>query len=148
MKVQIFLFRSHSRTGWLVLFEFTNSLFPVVNFIWTASYLRNMRGWVWLTRVNSNSFLIVLGLSAKPLSQSSHACRHASLSQKYGQRKVWSMVAPWTDYLKVQSAFMIDLNQVSLSLRNCTNRSLILLDEFGKGTLSTGEHEHWVSSVS
>lgn len=32
---------------------------------------------------------------------------------------------------------MIDLNQVSLSLRNCTNRTLILLDEFGKGTLST-----------
>lgn len=33
---------------------------------------------------------------------------------------------------------MIDLNQVSLALRNCTDRSLILLDEFGKGTLSTG----------
>lgn len=41
--------------------------------------------------------------------------------------------------LQVQSAFMIDLNQVSLSLRNCTKRTLILLDEFGKGTLSTGE---------
>lgn len=37
-----------------------------------------------------------------------------------------------------QSAFMIDLNQVSLALRNCTERSLIILDEFGKGTLSTG----------
>jgi hypothetical protein len=33
---------------------------------------------------------------------------------------------------------MIDLNQVSLALRNCTDRSLILLDEFGKGTLPTG----------
>ena len=33
---------------------------------------------------------------------------------------------------------MIDLAQVSLALRNCTPRSLILLDEFGKGTLSTG----------
>lgn len=32
---------------------------------------------------------------------------------------------------------MIDLNQVSLALRNSTARSLILLDEFGKGTLST-----------
>jgi len=37
-----------------------------------------------------------------------------------------------------QSAFMIDLNQVSFALRNCTERSLIILDEFGKGTLSTG----------
>ncbi|KAI0632052.1 DNA mismatch repair protein MutS [Trametes polyzona] len=36
---------------------------------------------------------------------------------------------------RVQSAFMIDLNQVSLALRNCTARSLVLLDEFGKGTL-------------
>jgi DNA mismatch repair protein MSH5 len=33
---------------------------------------------------------------------------------------------------------MIDLNQVSLALRNVTARSLILLDEFGKGTVSTG----------
>ncbi|KAL1950078.1 hypothetical protein VTO73DRAFT_5200 [Trametes versicolor] len=39
---------------------------------------------------------------------------------------------------QVQSAFMIDLNQVSLSLRNCTARSLIILDEFGKGTLPAG----------
>lgn len=35
---------------------------------------------------------------------------------------------------------MIDLNQVSLALRNCTSRSLILLDEFGKGTSSTGQY--------
>ncbi|TFY68394.1 hypothetical protein EVG20_g3567 [Dentipellis fragilis] len=41
----------------------------------------------------------------------------------------------------VQSAFMIDLNQVSLALRNSTSRSLILLDEFGKGTLSTGSYK-------
>ena len=39
---------------------------------------------------------------------------------------------------QVQSAFMIDLNQVSLALRNATPRSLILLDEFGKGTITTG----------
>ncbi|KAH9080364.1 DNA mismatch repair protein MutS [Lactarius deliciosus] len=37
-------------------------------------------------------------------------------------------------YPQVQSAFMIDLNQVSLGLRNATPRSLVLLDEFGKGT--------------
>lgn len=33
---------------------------------------------------------------------------------------------------------MIDLNQVSLALRNSTERSLILLDEFGKGTMASG----------
>lgn len=35
---------------------------------------------------------------------------------------------------------MIDLNQVSLALRNATERSLILLDEFGKGTVSAGSY--------
>ncbi|BEJ07144.1 hypothetical protein CcaverHIS641_0404130 [Cutaneotrichosporon cavernicola] len=36
------------------------------------------------------------------------------------------------------SAFMIDLGQVSQALRGATSRSLIILDEFGKGT-STGD---------
>ena len=40
--------------------------------------------------------------------------------------------------VQVQSAFMIDLNQVSLALRNATSCSLVLLDEFGKGTVSSG----------
>ena len=40
---------------------------------------------------------------------------------------------------------MIDLNQVSLALRNCTARSLIILDEFGKGTLSSGKHLSFLS---
>lgn len=49
--------------------------------------------------------------------------------------------------VQVQSAFMIDLNQVSLALRNATSRSLVLLDEFGKGTVSSGmfsknDHQH------
>lgn len=43
--------------------------------------------------------------------------------------------------LQVQSAFMIDLNQVSLALRNSTARSLIILDEFGKGTLPAGSYD-------
>ncbi|KAF9452964.1 hypothetical protein P691DRAFT_659812 [Macrolepiota fuliginosa MF-IS2] len=51
--------------------------------------------------------------------------------------KIFTRVSTRESVSKVQSAFMIDLNQVSLSLRNCTKRSLILLDEFGKGTLST-----------
>ncbi|ORY26954.1 putative meiotic recombination-related protein, partial [Naematelia encephala] len=35
---------------------------------------------------------------------------------------------------RVGSAFMIDLSQVSHALRGATDRSLIILDEFGKGT--------------
>ncbi|PKA58124.1 DNA mismatch repair protein MSH5 [Apostasia shenzhenica] len=35
-----------------------------------------------------------------------------------------------------QSAFMIDLHQVGMMLRHATPRSLCLLDEFGKGTLT------------
>ncbi|KAK3135181.1 hypothetical protein QOZ80_5BG0415540 [Eleusine coracana subsp. coracana] len=35
-----------------------------------------------------------------------------------------------------QSAFMIDLHQVGTMLRHATSRSLCLLDEFGKGTLT------------
>ncbi|KIY71247.1 hypothetical protein CYLTODRAFT_346399 [Cylindrobasidium torrendii FP15055 ss-10] len=51
---------------------------------------------------------------------------------------VFTRISTRESVSKVQSAFMIDLNQVSLALRNSTPRSLILLDEFGKGTLSTG----------
>ena len=39
----------------------------------------------------------------------------------------------------MRSAFMIDLAQVAVALRNSTERSLVLLDEFGKGTLPSGE---------
>ncbi|KXN88301.1 hypothetical protein AN958_07760, partial [Leucoagaricus sp. SymC.cos] len=51
--------------------------------------------------------------------------------------KIFTRMSTRESVSKVQSAFMIDLNQVSFALRNCTKRSLILLDEFGKGTLST-----------
>ncbi|KAF9013228.1 muts domain V-domain-containing protein [Cyathus striatus] len=51
--------------------------------------------------------------------------------------KIFTRVSTRESVSKVQSAFMIDLNQVSLALRNCTPRSLLVLDEFGKGTLST-----------
>ncbi|PWW76611.1 hypothetical protein C7212DRAFT_357556 [Tuber magnatum] len=40
--------------------------------------------------------------------------------------------------LKIQSAFMIDLQQISSSLRLATRRSLLVIDEFGKGTDSSG----------
>ncbi|KAG6890840.1 hypothetical protein C0995_003273 [Termitomyces sp. Mi166 len=51
--------------------------------------------------------------------------------------RIFTRISTRESVSKVQSAFMIDLNQVSLALRNCTARSLVLLDEFGKGTLST-----------
>jgi DNA mismatch repair protein MSH5 len=35
------------------------------------------------------------------------------------------------------STFMIDLQQISFMLENCTRRSLLVIDEFGKGTSST-----------
>ncbi|KAJ5588898.1 DNA mismatch repair protein MutS core [Penicillium hordei] len=35
---------------------------------------------------------------------------------------------------KVQSTFMNDLQQISLCLKQVTNRSLVIIDEFGKGT--------------
>ncbi|EDN03922.1 hypothetical protein HCAG_01787 [Histoplasma mississippiense (nom. inval.)] len=42
-------------------------------------------------------------------------------------------------YLKqAQSSFMIDLQQVSFALVLATERSLVIIDEFGKGTESTG----------
>ncbi|CAG8587142.1 7126_t:CDS:10, partial [Dentiscutata heterogama] len=37
----------------------------------------------------------------------------------------------------IQSAFMIDLQQISIAIRNSTSRSLLIFDEFGKGTGST-----------
>ncbi|KAH8114747.1 muts domain V-domain-containing protein [Phellopilus nigrolimitatus] len=51
--------------------------------------------------------------------------------------KIFTRVQTRESVSKIQSAFMIDLNQVSLALRNSTPRSLILLDEFGKGTISS-----------
>lgn len=43
------------------------------------------------------------------------------------------------DLAQNQSAFMIDLQQISVALNLATNRSLLIIDEFGKGTDSHGE---------
>ncbi|KIP05169.1 hypothetical protein PHLGIDRAFT_74704, partial [Phlebiopsis gigantea 11061_1 CR5-6] len=51
--------------------------------------------------------------------------------------KIFTRIQTRESVSKAQSAFMIDLNQVSLALRNSTSRSLVLLDEFGKGTVAT-----------
>lgn len=54
--------------------------------------------------------------------------------------KVFTRIQTRESVSKMQSAFMIDLNQVSLALRNMTTpRSLLILDEFGKGTLPAGQ---------
>ncbi|CAG8389755.1 unnamed protein product [Penicillium salamii] len=43
---------------------------------------------------------------------------------------------------KIQSTFMGDLQQISLCLRHVTSRSLVLIDEFGKGTNESGLFFH------
>ncbi|KDQ17450.1 hypothetical protein BOTBODRAFT_185628 [Botryobasidium botryosum FD-172 SS1] len=49
--------------------------------------------------------------------------------------KIFALLQTQESVSKPPSAFMSDLNQVSYILRNCTSRSLVLLDEFGKGTI-------------
>ena len=53
---------------------------------------------------------------------------------------------------KPQSAFMIDLQQITLAMKLATHRSLVIIDEFGKGTdsddgagLACGVFEHFLS---
>ncbi|KAI0031053.1 DNA mismatch repair protein MutS [Vararia minispora EC-137] len=54
--------------------------------------------------------------------------------------KIFTRVQTRESVSRIQSSFMIDLNQVSLAIRSSTSRSLILLDEFGKGTLPAGSY--------
>jgi len=49
--------------------------------------------------------------------------------------KIFALLQTQESVSKPPSAFMSDLNQMSYVLRNCTNKSLVLLDEFGKGTI-------------
>ncbi|KAK1921135.1 muts domain V-domain-containing protein [Papiliotrema laurentii] len=49
--------------------------------------------------------------------------------------KIYTRMQTRESVSKAASAFMIDLSQVSLALRGATPRSLVILDEFGKGTL-------------
>ena len=44
-----------------------------------------------------------------------------------------------SDYVQIQSTFMLDLQQISLLLKFSTRKSLIIIDEFGKGTDLNGE---------
>ncbi|KAI4708272.1 hypothetical protein J4E89_006894 [Alternaria sp. Ai002NY15] len=51
--------------------------------------------------------------------------------------KILSRVTTRETVSRVQSAFMIDLQQISLALSLATRRSLLIIDEFGKGTESS-----------
>lgn len=52
--------------------------------------------------------------------------------------KILTRISTRETVSRVLSAFMIDLQQVSLALNLATNRSLLVIDEFGKGTEADG----------
>ena len=48
--------------------------------------------------------------------------------------KIFTRIGASDDLVQNQSTFMVEMNEVSSILNNCTDRSLILLDEVGRGT--------------
>ena len=52
--------------------------------------------------------------------------------------KILTRIATRETVSKFQSAFMIDLQQIALATTLATHRSLVILDELGKGTDSSG----------
>lgn len=52
--------------------------------------------------------------------------------------KILSRVTTRESVSRTQSTFMIDLQQISVALNLATRRSLLIIDEFGKGTESSG----------
>lgn len=66
--------------------------------------------------------------------------------------KILTRISTRESVSRNQSAFMIDLQQVALAMRLATHRSLIVIDEFGKGTnsidgagLACGAFEYFLS---
>jgi DNA mismatch repair protein MSH5 len=66
--------------------------------------------------------------------------------------KILTRIATRESVSRSQSAFMIDLQQVALSMALATRRSLVVIDEFGKGTgvvdgaaLACGVFEHFLN---
>lgn len=57
--------------------------------------------------------------------------------------KILTRIATRETVSKFQSAFMIDLQQVAHSMNTATHRSLVIIDEFGKGTESNGRHNSY-----
>jgi DNA mismatch repair ATPase MutS len=67
--------------------------------------------------------------------------------------KILTRISTRETVSRVQSAFMIDLQQVSLALSLATHRSLLVIDEFGKGTEASGPYTRnsllaWLTAVS
>ncbi|KAG9540658.1 hypothetical protein KCU71_g19642, partial [Aureobasidium melanogenum] len=62
--------------------------------------------------------------------------------------KILTRVATRESVSRNQSAFMIDLQQISVALNLATNRSLLIIDEFGKGTNSHGNYKQGRSNNS
>lgn len=54
--------------------------------------------------------------------------------------KILTRIATRESVSKFQSAFMIDLQQVAFAMSLATQRSLVIIDEFGKGTESRGTY--------
>lgn len=52
--------------------------------------------------------------------------------------KILTKIATRETVSKFQSAFMIDLQQIALATTLATHRSLVIIDELGKGTDSSG----------
>jgi len=66
--------------------------------------------------------------------------------------KIFTRITTKETVSKVQSAFMIDMQQIAIALNSCTRRSLLVIDEFGKGTdtcdgagLAAGVIQHLLS---
>ncbi|MCJ1249396.1 MutS protein msh5 [Trapelia coarctata] len=66
--------------------------------------------------------------------------------------KILTRIATRETVSRIQSAFMIDLQQISSAINMATNRTLLIIDEFGKGTdaadgagLACGVFEHLLS---
>ena len=53
--------------------------------------------------------------------------------------KIITRISTRESVSKAQSAFMNDLQQMAVIMQSATNHSLVIIDEFGKGTDSRGE---------
>lgn len=64
--------------------------------------------------------------------------------------RILTRIATKETITRAQSAFMLDLQQVTKALSLATQRSLVIVDEFGKGTNSNGKqvNDHTETSVA
>ena len=62
--------------------------------------------------------------------------------------KILTRIATRETVSKFQSAFMIDLQQIALAMTLATHRSLVIVDELGKGTDSSGIGKSQIHQLS